>query len=255
MVTAVALFFVLRKKRILVDFTSFRVVHRKELTHNTCMVEFSGSISALVSPGQHLLLRDPTTLKSRPYSPTQCSSVSFFIAVKRYENGAVSSFVHSLRPGDHCDMRGPIGNFQMSKLRKFEQGGSCWLFLAAGSGVTPIFSILRHCVLEREGPEQLVLLLSNSSKADLMLGEELTELQAMSRGRLVVKHILSSESGRLNADLLQKQLHDNVTEKIAFVGVCGPPAYCDYVAKLVKSEPLCSEIVVSPPKNETYWRF
>lgn len=40
-------------------YTNFRVLSRKELTHNTCLVEFEGTISDLIGPGMHLSLREP----------------------------------------------------------------------------------------------------------------------------------------------------------------------------------------------------
>jgi ferredoxin-NADP reductase len=249
----------------------------KVLTHNTVLIKFAGNISAVVGPGMHLSLREPSSGKTRPYSPTQCQSDNFFIAVKKYDLGIVSSYVHALRVGDWCEMKGPVGSFNMNIISHHHN--DTWLFLAAGSGVTPVFAVLRECVANNRGADRLLLLLSNSSNNDVMLGDELNELQEMSRGRLVVKHVLSREQGRLTAQVAKKKMGNDkkfetecfcfgqilghfVEEKsenkhhISFVGLCGPVGYCERAVELLtQQQERWKNVRFAPPKNETFWKF
>ncbi len=236
------------------EFRPFRVLRVKDLTHNTRLVELRGNLCDVIGPGMHVSLRDPASGKTRPYSPTQCHPTSFFIAVKRYELGAVSRFVHSVRVGDRVELKGPVGSFD---LRKVARGA--WLFLAAGSGVTPVFSVLRQEVAEGEGlRHRILLVLSNSTEEDVMLRDELAELEALSRGMLAVRHVISRRDGRVNSAMIQEAIERHVApEVVAFAGVCGPLAYCDAVTEAL-NEPavaaLC-KVRTAPAKNETFWRF
>jgi cytochrome-b5 reductase len=235
------------------EFRPFSVLRVKELTHNTRLVEFSGNVRDVIGPGMHLSVREPEGGKTRPYSPTQCGPDSFFIAVKRYEGGAVSRYVHSVRVGDSVQMKGPVGSFDLRKV-----AAGAWLFVAAGSGVTPIFSVLRHEVEGAGLKHKIVLLLSNSTVDDVMLREELRELEALGRGMLVIRHVISRRDGRLNGAVIRETIEQHIApETVAFVGLCGPLAFCDVMTAAL-NEPevaaLC-KVRTDTRQNDSFWRF
>ncbi len=234
------------------EFRPFTVLRTKQLTHNTRLTEFWGQICDVIAPGMHLSVREPGG-KTRPYSPTQCQPNSFFIAVKRYPAGTVSSYVHALQPGDTALMKGPVGSFNLNNVAR-----GAWLFLAAGSGVTPVFSILRASVVEGGGlRHKIVLLLSNSTPDDVMLRDELAELEALGRGMLVVRHVISSVEGRINTPKIRDAIEQVAPEKVAFVGLCGPLGYCDAVTASFNEPQVAAltKVRTNPAKNETFWRF
>jgi ferredoxin-NADP reductase len=235
------------------EFRPFVVLRSKQLTHNTRLTEFAGNIRDMTGPGMHLSVREPGG-KTRPYSPTQCQPNSFFIAVKRYSAGTVSSYVHSLQPGESAMLKGPVGSFNLNNVAR-----GAWMFLAAGSGVTPVFSVLRATVVEGEGLRyKIVLLLSNSTPDDVMLRDELAELETLARGMLTVRHVISSVEGRISTHKIRDAIEQQVAPvKVAFVGLCGPLGYCDAVSASF-DEPevaaLCN-IHTNPAQNKTFWRF
>jgi len=70
-----------------------------------------------------------------------CSSslecLSFLI--KKYPNGPVSSHLHQLQAGSRVHLSPPRGTFQLSELTAHRN----ILLLAAGSGLTPILSLIQ----------------------------------------------------------------------------------------------------------------
>ena len=91
-----------------------------------------------------------------------------------------------------------------------------------------------------------------------MLRDELAELEQLARGRLVIRHVISRRDGRINSSMIREAIESHVApEAVAFVGVCGPLAYCEAVTAAL-NEPavaaLC-KIRTVPAKNERFWRF
>jgi NADPH-dependent ferric siderophore reductase len=98
-------------------------------------------------PGQYLRIAFPVdgpdadpvdrsySLSSAPTQPW-----TFDITVKREEDGRVSGWVHdNVRPGTVLEMLGPVGAFHLPDAERRPR----YLLLAAGSGITPIMSMIR----------------------------------------------------------------------------------------------------------------
>jgi ferredoxin-NADP reductase len=63
------------------------------------------------------------------------------LTIERLDDGEVSPYlVDELRPGDTIELRGPIGGYFVWE----EAMGGPLLLLAGGSGIVPLYSILRH---------------------------------------------------------------------------------------------------------------
>lgn len=181
-------------------------------------------------PGEYLTLRHTIGGKET----RRCYSISsglddgdLRVVVKKVAGGAFSSFVHSaLRPETQLDVMTPMGTFtapiEPAKAKTY-------LGIAAGSGITPIMSILRS-VLAREPRSTFILLYGNRSTNSIIFRDALDDLKDQHLGRLSVFHILSREatdaplsSGRLDADKLRtfaRFLFDPAAIDHAFL--CGP---------------------------------
>ena len=72
-------------------------------------------------------------------------------------------------------------------------GPRTYLGVAAGSGITPVLSIMKH-VLAREPGSRIVLLYGSRRTADILFREELEALKDRFMGRLSVVHVLSREA-------------------------------------------------------------
>ncbi len=114
-------------------------------------------------------------------SPYESAGIS--IVVKKI--GGFSSAIHELRVGDKVKIIGPTGYFYPSPSAK------SLLFLAAGIGISPFYSILRS--LERNGglnDKNVVLLYSNKTKDDIVFFDELNEVAEKNKG-LKIAHFLT----------------------------------------------------------------
>src|SRR5437763_16220837 len=95
-------------------------------------------------PGQHLDVRltaEDGYQAERSYSIASAPGEPLAITVERLEDGEVSPYLtEELRAGDELELRGSIGGYFVWE----PSDGGPLLLLAAGSGVVPLRSILRH---------------------------------------------------------------------------------------------------------------
>jgi ring-1,2-phenylacetyl-CoA epoxidase subunit PaaE len=141
--------------------------------------------------GQYLTLKfnvDGDEVR-RAYS--LCSSpvdYEWTVAVKKVSKGKLSNHIFSsVKVGDMVDVMPPQGRFFTSLMA--EQRKSYYLF-AAGSGITPILSILKT-ILEVEPASTVFLLYGNRSEDSIIFRSQLEDLQKRYEGQLFVEHILS----------------------------------------------------------------
>ncbi len=147
------------------------------------------------------------------------------IAVKKVEGGRVSGFFNEiLKEGDVLKSMLPAGNFILPQTNEKTH----FVFFAAGSGITPIISLLKS-VLQTEPNHQVSLFFGNSSADTIIFKKELEALE-LSHDQLKVYHLLtdgSSElpifSGRINfgktSELLYNFCSDNLPKEFF---ICGP---------------------------------
>ncbi len=129
--------------------------------------------------GQYITLRTRILGRFvlRSYSLSSCSSTDnyFRICIKRKIGGLVSGFlVDTLRKGDELEIFPPLGDFSPSPT---DQAKNYFLY-AAGSGITPIVSVLK-CLLaeEKYKAQKVVLFYTNRNQQLAIYWNELKELQ------------------------------------------------------------------------------
>jgi ring-1,2-phenylacetyl-CoA epoxidase subunit PaaE len=190
--------------------------------------------------GQHVSIRSPVVGDDvrRNYSIcAPATSGRLRIGVKRIPDGVFSAYVaEHLRPGDVLDIMTPTGSFStaLHPSQRKRYGA-----IAAGSGITPVLSIL-STALEVEPGSRAVLLYVNRTTLNIMFLEDLEDLKNRYPDRFQLIHVLDEEpldveilSGRLDADRLGRILDglilpDDVDEWF----LCGPLPMTD-VARAV----------------------
>lgn len=196
-------------------------------------------------PGQHIVLQVPVggetlercyTISSPPTRPG-----SLAITVKRHPDGPVSNWLHDhVRPGDRLRVRGPHGAFTYRDDPAMPSAGlpsGGYLFLSAGSGITPLMSMTRT-LLDEGSQADVVFVHSARTPADIIFRRE---LDALAEGGLPLRviHVCEEDSvgerwhgarGRLSADLLRWAVPD-VAERQVFL--CGPPGYMNAVKSVL----------------------
>ncbi len=145
------------------------------------------------TPGQHLVIRAEVDGEEVRRAYSICSTPDsgiLRIAIKHQLGGAFSTFATTeLAAGDELDVLPPDGVFTLTP----DQGrAGRYVALAAGSGITPILSILT-ATLENEPNSKATLLYINTSGASTMFADELGGLAARLGGRLHVVHYRTDE--------------------------------------------------------------
>jgi ring-1,2-phenylacetyl-CoA epoxidase subunit PaaE len=196
-------------------FVPLRVKSVQPLTHDSVVLELEAAGEGRMgySAGQHLVLRrfvEGTELR-RTYSI--CASArrgDLRIGVKRLEGGAFSGWLNDeAAPGDVVEVMAPAGRFTAHLDAAAEKR---YVAVAAGSGITPILSILTTA-LEMEPASTAVLWYGNKTTQDIMFLEELCDLKDRYPERFEVLFFLSREeqeiellSGRIDGDRVRRLL-------------------------------------------------
>ena len=144
-------------------------------------------------PGQHLTLRTEKNGEDIRRSYSICTGLDdgeLRVAIKKVEGGAFSTLCNELfKPGDEIDVMTPQGRFGLApdpaKARNY-------LAIVAGSGITPVLSLLRS-ILKREPKSRFALIYGNRSTPDIIFKEALEDLKDRFVDRFVVHHVLSRE--------------------------------------------------------------
>ncbi|MGH9170126.1 MAG: 2Fe-2S iron-sulfur cluster-binding protein [Acidimicrobiales bacterium] len=211
-------------------FVGLEVAAVEPLTHDSVAVTFHGADGMGFSAGQHLVLRRYVAGEELRRTYSICSSAlkgELRIGVKLLEGGAFSEWVNTeLRAGDVVEARAPAGRFtphlDPAAARRH-------VAIAAGSGITPVISIVTS-VLEAEPGSTVALWYGNKSAGDVMFLEELCDLKDRYPARFEVLFFMSREeqevellSGRLDAERVRRLLAE--LEDAAGVDewwLCGP---------------------------------
>ena len=130
-----------------------------------------------------------------------------------------------LRPGDTIEVLTPTGQFftPLDPAQAKHYGA-----VAAGSGITPILSIIASA-LEVEPGSRATLIYANRTTGNIMFLEELEDLKNRYLGRFQLIHVLGDEwreaellTGRLDRDRLTAILDNLVPADVDEWFLCGP---------------------------------
>lgn len=209
-----------------------------DVTHDVKSFSFElpGPASLHFLPGQFLTFRFLIngervercyTISSAPTRPERLT-----ITVKRVPGGVVSNWLHDhVRVGDAIGASGPFGQFSSAV-----HPADTYLFLTAGSGITPAMSMLRT-LCDTGDPSSAVFVHCARTPDDIIFRDELEALAA-ERGVAVVI-LCESDSpgelwrgprGRLTLPALFQAAPDLLGREVF---TCGPPPYMKAVRELL----------------------
>ena len=150
--------------------------------------------------GQYLTFRREHEGEELRRSYSICSSPlegEWQVAIKQVPQGRFSSLaVQNLRVGEELEVMPPAGHFH-TPLHATQ--AKHYLCFAAGSGITPVFSIIKTVLLTEPG-SRVTLVYGNRGRNSIIFKEGIEGLKNRSLNRLSVYHVLSREQGE--ADLL-----------------------------------------------------
>ena len=187
-------------------------------------------------PGQFLTLILPCgpdgKKERRAYSlsstPQEAPRLS--VTVKRVTGGLVSNYLlDTVRVGQQMEVMEPLGNFTLSPSPKAARS---LVLIGAGSGITPLMSMLK-AVVQTEPQSHVLLVYGNRNEESVIFQQQLADLETRANGHLQVEHVYSQplkaasphqHTGRLNRTMLLRileQRHQFPAEQAEYF-MCGP---------------------------------
>ncbi|MEW6695492.1 1,2-phenylacetyl-CoA epoxidase, subunit E [Tepidimonas thermarum] len=178
-------------------------------------------------PGQYLTLRTHLDGQELRRNYSICSPRSRLqrageldIGIRPVQGGRFSNWAASaLRAGQQLDVIPPQGRFTVQRPRALHRVG-----FAAGSGITPILSIVAS-TLEEQPESKFTLVYGNRRTATIMFNEALQDLKDRYPDRFTMIHVLSRQAQEV--DLLQGRL--DAAKVRAIMDALLPPASMDEV--------------------------
>jgi ring-1,2-phenylacetyl-CoA epoxidase subunit PaaE len=228
--------------------SSFYKLHIKEVKHETAnAISVTFSIPTELKSAYQFIAGQYVNLKltldgeeiRRAYSI--CSSPNsgeLRIAIKSVKSGLFSKFANeNLKVGDILEASQPEGRFTFEpnadRLKNYAG-------FAAGSGITPVMSILKS-VLESEPNSTFVLVYGNKSPEETIFYNELHDLQLKYIGRFFVHYVYSQVKienelfGRIDKSAVNFVLNNKHKEKeFDTFYLCGPKEMINLVTTVLK---------------------
>jgi len=211
-------------------FHTLRVAHVERLCEDAAAVSFD--VPAVLKddfdfrPGQSLTLRKTVDGRDQRRSYSICAppGAQPRVGVREVPGGVFSSWlVRDVRVGDEVDVQTPSGTFTADP-----SAGGRHVFIAAGSGITPVLSIASSVLARPDA--QVAVFYGNRRTNSVMFAEELADLKDTYGSRLELVHVLSREprgvdlfTGRLDGERVRLLLQTLVpVEQVDHFWLCGP---------------------------------
>lgn len=245
------------------NFYSLKIANIRQETDNAICISFDIPTELtetfLFIPGQFLTLKQTVHIRNDARSDGEsnsenirrcysiCSGIDdkqLSVAIKRVEKGVFSNYANdNFAVGDSIDVMPPQGDFTVRLDAKQSKN---YMLLAAGSGITPILSLIKS-ILSTEKNSQVTLVYGNQKTITMMFKEELSFIKNKYLTRFNWVNLLSQEdqgadilNGRLDNKKgyqLQKQKLINISHTDeAFI--CGPESMISEVSRGFRLEGL-----------------
>lgn len=164
------------------------------------------------------------------------------VSIKRVDGGRMSNYLHDhLKAGQTLDVLAPEGRFTL--LPDFDLARDHYFF-AAGSGITPVISMIQD-VLEQEPKSSCHLIYGSRSEKGIIFHDILNKLEQSHQGQLSITHTISrptkvkaggisgilgkksvswkGETGRIDEEKVTDFLERNPSyNKTQLYYICGP---------------------------------
>ena len=226
-------------------YKSFEIVKVDKISNDSFIYTFDlGSNCSLgLSVGQHIILkqeRENGSSITRQYTPiSDLDEIgSFKILIKIYDSGKMTQIVKKWKVGDKIPWRGPFGSFKYmpGQYKRI-------LLLAAGTGITPLYQIIKY-VIHNGDETWLKLFYSSKSFDDILLRAELLELTTF--WNFTMTHFLSQEKhiqdkkysevvylSRISREVIKSHIMEDDLSNL-LVLICGTKSYVKDMINFIK---------------------
>ncbi len=207
--------------------SSYKLAATKEITHDVRQFVFTipGGVKFDLVAGDFIKVypNHEDENEYRTYTPTTTPDTRdhFELVIKRYPNGQVSSYMHSLKAGDNVWISGPHpgGHFVEGMATRVGM-------VAGGTGITPMISIIRT-ILQKGIMADISLIFANKSIEDIILKDEFDCYEEKYPNFKRYYVIDKAEpgwtmgTGRITPEIMKEHLPGPSEQTVVFL--CGPP--------------------------------
>ena len=218
---------------------TLNVLEKVHETNDSCTIKFKqpGLRKIAYQAGQFitLIVQINGRMYQRPYSISSVFGIdpTLNITVKAVENGVVSNYIkHTLSEGQTIEIIEPLGTFTIP-----DAYADALVLWAAGSGISPIFALLKKTLID--GQNRVVLNYSSKNIEHTILLNEILNLQQIYSDRFEFHLFLSEahEKEKLNyyprMDAQHVELIGSKINNSALHFICGPDSYSKFVKTLL----------------------
>ncbi|KAF2793453.1 nitrate reductase [Melanomma pulvis-pyrius CBS 109.77] len=209
--------------------------------------------------GQHLMirLRDPVTREAiiRSYTPVSQTTkkgycdvlVKIYFDTKEQAGGKMTKSLDAIPVGHFVEFKGPIGKFEyisrgLCSINGHKRNVKRFFMICGGSGITPIFQVLRAVMQDKEDPTTCVVLDGNRLIEDILCKEDLDIFARDNVDRCKLLYTLTKGPedwqglrGRIGAPLLLEHCTRSAPGE-GLVLICGPEALEKSVHKALNEQ-------------------
>ncbi|KAG6017325.1 hypothetical protein E4U43_001704 [Claviceps pusilla] len=197
--------------------------------------------------GQHVMMRLRDSRRREPiiraYTPVSDGKdkawmdvlIKIYHDTPEHKGGKMSQALDSLPLGQSMEFKGPMGKFEYlgrgnclisGKNRKTSR----FIMICGGSGITPVYQVMRAVINDTDDLTQCLLLDGNRAEVDILCRSQLDEMVSRAPQRCRLIHCLSRPSpswqgrtGRIDKELITAEVgrkHPSINDLVL---VCGPP--------------------------------
>ena len=178
---------------------------------------------------------------------------SFELLIKVYPNGALTNkYLQKLHIGDKVEIRGPMG------MMTYQRGLAKHLILiAGGTGITPMYQIIKKIVQDRKDETLVSLLYGNNNEDDILLREELDDIAANWPTKVRLQYVLLNAPSDFPGGkgfITEETIRDfgpTVSDGVKVL-VCGPPAMVEAQKKNLASLDYQLPGALARPSDQVY---
>lgn len=186
------------------------------------------------------------SMSSSPWTDTRPK-----VTIKRVEGGRVSNWMNQhVQVGDWLEVLPPAGHFCIDQRQAIDASRPLVLF-GGGSGITPVFSLLKAVL--HSGQRPVLLVYANRDEASVIFRDELRALAKAHPEQLQVVHVLDSVQGFVDAAQVRQLVRH---WRGADYFICGPGPFMDTVEGTLLAlgearDAIHVERFVSPPDPDS----